>query len=110
MRKKLLIVALLFSLFAQAKERTIVIRGKNISSKGWTEVLNENSDTLLVSPAKDCENISISIKNTLGVILYFQCVSANYNDLIRVVAPELPESYILEIRDDKGTVYTESED
>ena len=43
-------------------------------------------------------------------ILYLQCVPATYNDLIRVVAPELPESYILEIRDDKGTVYTESED
>ena len=111
MRSKLFLIAtMLFVLSAQAKERTIYIRGDNVPLKGNTEVESIGTDTLLVSPAKDCETISISIKNTLGVILYFQCVSATYNDFIRVVAPELPESYILEIRDDKGTVYTESED
>ena len=114
MKKKILLVAvLLVGLLAQAREITLVVKGTNTSSTGSTEVTTKGtsfSDTLTVVPGKDVENIFITLRDGTGQVREYYCVPAGWEDMLRVITPSLPNSYILEIRDDSGVIYTEGED
>ena len=114
MKKKVFIIsALLVSLFAQAKDITVVIRGFKPSNSGDTEVTTKGtcfSDTIEVTPGRNVENIYITLRDGEGHVQEHYCVPAGWEDLLRVIAPTLPNNYSLEIRDDQGVVYREEED
>lgn len=114
MKKTFLILAVaLMAQFAQAEDITVVIRGntpvENTESQLPTQV-TDNLDTLVVTPAQDASLIYISVKKMNGQVTQYHCVPATCNDLLNVIAPVLPEGYLLEIRDDKGYIYQDFKD
>ncbi|MCR4916004.1 MAG: hypothetical protein K6A96_09645 [Prevotella sp.] len=107
MKKKIVIVAALFAaLLVQAREITVVVRGTFTPNTGSTEVTRE-TDTLTVIPGRGVENIFITLRDSCGHVAEYYCVPAGWEDILNVVSPSLPDAYTLEIRDDKGVVYTE---
>ena len=98
---------LLLAMFAQAKDRTIVVRGKGASTSLKTEVTSVGFDTLSVSPGMEAQKLIISIKTLEDGILYQQIVPVCYEDNYSIITPELPGGYFLEVRDDKGFIYKE---
>lgn len=110
MKKKILIVlSLLLAFIAQAKEITIVIRGIKPSNTGYTEVITREPDTLSVIPGRGVENIYVTLRDSCGHVMEYYCVPATWEDCLSVVSPSLPNSYTLEIRDDRGVIYTKED-
>ena len=111
MKKKLFIFAtMLMAQAAIAKEITVVIRGIHNDYTGNTEVIDNNLDTLLVTPATEASEIYVSLKDPRGRVYQNHSVLATYNDILNIIIPNLPEGYLLEIRDDKGFLYKAYED
>ena len=114
MKKIILTTAvIMIALLAQAREITIVVTGTNTPNTGNTEVTTKGtcfSDTIEVTPGRNVENIYITLRDGEGHVQEHYCVPAGWEDLLRVIAPTLPNNYSLEIRDDQGVVYREEED
>jgi len=106
-RKTLLAIGVLIAMFALAKDRTIVVKGKGINEGIKTVVTSTGNDTLSVTPGESTTLLVISVKNAQGTILYQQVVPAIYEDHITIIAPELPEGYLMEVKDDRGYIYEE---
>ena len=100
---------LLLAMFAQAKNHTIYVRGKGVSDKSKTEVSSLGADTLQVSPGQDVREFVVSIKTMQGSILFQQVLVACYEDCYTFIAPDIPNGYYLEVRDDRGYIYKEIE-
>lgn len=114
MKKKLLLLAtLLTSMFAQAKDYSIEIKGTEVLPPGNTVVVPDGYgevDTLTVLPAIDAIEIYVLLKDSDGNVLQMCCIPAKSNDRIDIFSASLPNNFILEIRDDKGFVYTKNEE
>ena len=110
MKKKWLMIAVLFTaLLVQAREITIVVRGTHTSNTGSTEVITREPDTLSVIPGRGVENIYVTLRDSCGHVVEYYCVPATWEDCLSVVSPSLPNSYTLEIRDDRGVIYTKED-
>lgn len=115
MKKKFLILASLFftTMFAQAREVNVVVKGITPTQNGNTEVITKETptaDTIMVSPAIDVEFIYVLVKDNQNNIIQQFNTPATSNDQISVCIPSLPFGFFLEIRDDKGFVYTKNEE
>lgn len=110
MKKKIVIVAaLLAALFTQAREIKVVLKGISESTTGETEVITREPDTLSVIPGRGVENIYVTLRDSCGQVMEYYCVPATWEDCLSVVSPALPNSYTLEIRDDRGVIYTKND-
>lgn len=110
MKKKILMIAVLFAaLLVQAREITVVVRGIRTSNTGNTEVITREPDTLAVIPGRGVENIYVTLRDSCGHVMEYYCVPATWEDCLSVVSPSLPNSYTLEIRDDRGVIYTKED-
>ena len=96
-----MVAALLAALFTQAREIKVVLKGTSESTTGETEVITREPDTLAVIPGRGVENIYVTLRDS--------CVPATWEDCFNVVSPSLPNSYTLEIRDDRGVIYTKED-
>ncbi|MBR1415152.1 MAG: hypothetical protein IJ570_04740 [Prevotella sp.] len=109
MKKSVMIVAAFFvAMFVQAGNRTIVIRGNHVGVTHKTEVTSV-IDTLTIRPAKDVEAIYVTLRDANDNIIEYHSSPACFDDCFTIITPSLPDGYVLEILDDKGTVYREEE-
>ena len=104
----MIIAALFVVMFVQAKNRTVVIKGNPVGLTHKTEVTSV-VDTLTISPAKDVEAIYVTLRDANDNIIEYHSSPACFDDCFTIITPSLPDGYVLEIRDDKGTVYREEE-
>jgi len=110
-RKLLIFAAVFFALCAQAKNKTIVVKGAR-PAIGETEIIVEKSgptDTLTVVPARDASVITVNLKTLSGNVIQQYTLAATCEDIVDIISPELPEGYFLEVRDDNGVIYTDFE-
>ena len=109
MRKK---IFLLFSLFLSASvwadERVIDVRGGTTPETGNTEV-SIHSDSIVVKPAVGVSAITVTVTDVTGEVLSEQVLPAQSNATVNVTTPPPSEGYTLELRDDTGLIYCESE-
>ena len=109
MRKK---VFLLFSLFlsvsAWSDNRVIDIKGGTIPEVENTEV-SINSDSIIVKPAVDVTAITVTVTDVEGAVINEQVLPAQCDLTVEVSTPSPSEGYTLELRDDTGLIYRESE-
>lgn len=105
-REILLVLIMLFTMYMQAKDRTIVVRGKGVNESIKTVVTSCGNDTLKVDPGREVEFLSVTLKDFSGNILFFQCVSVCFEDHFTIISPE-SGCYFLEVKDDRGYVYKE---
>ena len=109
MKKSLMILIALFAaMFVQAKNRTVVIKGAPVSFPNKTEVASA-VDTLTISPSREATTIYVILKDVDENVLEVYSSPAQWDDCFCIITPTLPTGYILEVRDDKGTVYREEE-
>lgn len=110
MKKKLmLLLALCFAQMAQAKDYKLVIRNNGTSVKSNTEVktdLEGETETIMVTPASDATVVTATVKDMNGTIVSQDAVPASVPDSYVLTTPNLPTGTILEIRDNKGIVYS----
>lgn len=109
MRKK---IVLLFSLFFSASlwagDRIISVKGGTIPEVENTEV-SINSDSIVVKPATDITVITVAVTDVNGEVLSEQVLPAQSDATVHVNTPSSSDGYTLELRDDNGLIYSESE-
>lgn len=113
MKKKVLfIAAVLMAMFAQAKNHTIVVRTDAMHAKGNTEVKVDptgNGEVLTITPAIDVTTITVTIKDEYGEIVAEDDVPATTEGVYEVTTPETSEGSTIEVSDDNGVVYSETD-
>lgn len=104
--------SLAIALIAQAKEYVIVLKGTSNTIKSNTEVTSKEgcSDTLTVIPARNINEITISIRDVYGNVHQAYYMPATIDDRFSIITPTLPDGYMLEVKDDRGTIYTDFDD
>ena len=113
MKRTILFVAVMLSaIFAQAKEQTIVVKKDPLSSKGNTEVKIEQgneSDTIVIVPGVNVTDVEVTISDTSGNTIVQYYLSADTSTPVDVNTPDLPDTYVVEVRDNRGIVFSEYE-
>ena len=107
-----IIAAMLTAVTALAKDHKIVVKGDSNLSKGNTEVFVDPtgySDSIIITPATDASNISVTIKSIYGDVLYLFMLPTDETNEVEVNTPDFPEGYVIEIEDNSGVVYSEIE-
>lgn len=108
MKKFFLLLIILVSYSAQAKDYMVVVRSTHGQSNGHTEVFfdgDEIADTLSIIPAKETTTIYVLLKDIEGRIVEQYIISPFINTPLTISSPQLPNGYFLEIRDNKETVF-----
>ncbi len=108
----LLIAAVLTAMLVQAKEHTIVINGHSILTKGHTEVKVDqtaNGDIITITPSKDVNTITVTVKDEYGEVVTEGDVPANTEGVYELSTPETNEGGTIEVSDDYGVVHVEVE-
>ena len=109
-KPKALIIAAMFAVasLAQAKDYHVVIRSKD-KPIIRTEVFvggDIQRDTITVLPADNITEIVISVKTLDGEVLLSQSIPFDLPEQFNFITPPMPEGFLLEIKDNNGTVYT----
>ena len=103
---------MLSAIFAQAKEQTIVVKKDPLSSKGNTEVKIEQgneSDTIVIVPGVNVTDVEVTISDTSGNTIAQYFLPADSKSPINMTTPDLPDYYMVEVRDNHGVVFSEYE-
>lgn len=109
MRKRFyLLFCLLLSVSTWADNRVIDIKGETIPKTGNTEV-SINSDGIVVSPAIGVTVIKVLVADVMGKVLSEQVLPAQSNVTVSISTPPVKEGYTLELYDDNGLIYSESD-
>ncbi|MBQ9637875.1 MAG: hypothetical protein IJV36_08300 [Prevotella sp.] len=98
---------------AQAKDIKVVIKGHPTTPIGSTEVFvgkNSDADTITVVPGKNATFLTISLKGLDGEVLSSYVLPVGASGAFNIITPELPEGFVLEVKDNNGVVYTGIED
>lgn len=105
----LLLTALLAAEIASAKDHVIVIKHNGTSVTSNTEVKTEgdaDDETITITPDIDATTITVDIKDLSGATVSHAVVLASENAIYTISSPTLPNGYYLEVRDDKGWLYS----
>ena len=113
-KTKTFIIAAMLTLasLAQAKVYHLVVKpssGKPPGFGGNTEVViggNTQRDTITVLPAEDITEIQLSIKTFTGEVIFSDLIPFEVPETYHFITPPMPEGFLLEIKDNNGTVYT----
>lgn len=108
----LLSFTLLVALLAQAKDRTVVVRGGTGVTTGKTEVTiheGEGTDTITVTPGTDVTTITVTVRDLDGVLIQHDVLSAT-GDYLEFSTPSSDNGCVVTLRDDNGVVYEEYDD
>lgn len=112
-KKRVLIVAMLACILClHAKDIVVHIKGTLQTGNGHTEVTNIPSvfvDTLTVVPGVNTDTITVRLCDMRGEVLESHSVPATFNDHVFVMSPTLPDGCYIEVRDDKGVIYTQQQ-
>ena len=114
-KPKTLIIAAMLAVasLAQAKDYHVVIKGKGEIKIPRTEVIvggNIKQDTITVLPAEDITEIQLSIKTLTGEVIFSDLIPFEVPETYHFITPPMPEGFLLEIKDNNGTVYTSIEE
>ena len=113
MKRIILCIAVVLSaMFAQAKECTAVIKKDPFATKGNTEVKIEQgneSDTIVIVPGVNATDFEVTIRDTSGNTIVQYYLSADTSTPVDVNTPDLPDTYVVEVRDNRGIVFSEYE-
>lgn len=107
MKTIFLFAALLSAQFAFAKDYTLVVKGKDVTSKGHTEVYvheEADSDTISVIPGAGVTTISVTLTDLDGNVVGHEMLFGD-GDYIEFSTPDDMDCLILEVRDNRGYVY-----
>ena len=108
-RTSLLLSTMLIAQFLLAKDHVIVIKAGTPSNPQATEVktdVEDGTETIMVTPASDATVVTATVKDLNGTIVSQNAVPASAIGAYTLSTPNLLSGTILEIRDDKGIVYT----
>ncbi len=104
---------LLFSLFiaqmVMAKDHAIVVRNQEKGSKHKTEVKIEQgneSDTIVIVPGVNATDFEVTISDTSGNVVAQYYLSADTSIPVDVNTPDLPDTYVVEVRDNRGIIFS----
>lgn len=110
MKRIILCIAVVLSaMLVQAKEQTIVVKKDPLSSKGNTEVKIEQgneSDTIVIVPGVNATDFEVTISDTFGNVVAQYYLSADTSTPVDVNTPDLPDTYVVEVRDNRGIVFS----
>ena len=110
MKKTILLIAVILSaVFAQAKEQTVVVKKDPHFPKGNTEVKIEQgneSDTIVIVPGINATDFEVTIRDTSGNTIVQYYLSADTSTPVDVNTPDLPDTYVVEVRDNRGIVFS----
>lgn len=114
-KKNLIVTAALLAAvqFGQAKDYKVVIRPIPGTTVSKTEIFvgkNNDADTITVVPGKNATFLTISLKGLDGEVLSSYVLPVGASGAFNIITPELPEGFLLEIKDNNGVVYTGIED
>lgn len=113
MKRIILCIAVVLSaMLAQAKECTAVIKKDPFATKGNTEVKIEQgneSDTIVIVPGVNATDFEVTIRDTSGNVVAQYYLSADTSTPVDVNTPDLPDTYVVEVRDNHGVVFSEYE-
>lgn len=105
----LFIVVVLSAMLAQAKECTAVIKKDPFATKGNTEVKIEQgneSDTIVIVPGVNATDFEVTIRDTSGNVVAQYYLSANTSTPVDMNTPDLPDTYVVEVRDNRGIIFS----
>ncbi|MBO4810944.1 MAG: hypothetical protein J5552_05185 [Prevotella sp.] len=103
-----MMLALAF-LLAIAKDVHVVIKGSSTHIPIGGTIVTATIDTLSVFPGVGVDTITVALCDMRGEVLESHSVPANFNDHVFVISPTLPDGCYIEVRDDKGVIYTQEE-
>ena len=110
MKKTILLIAVILSaVFAQAKEQTVVVKKDPHFPKGNTEVKIEKgneSDTIVIVPGINATDFEVTISDTSGNVVAQYYLSADTSAPVDMNTPNLPDTYVVEVRDNRGIVFS----
>lgn len=110
MKKFILCIAVVLSaMLAQAKECTVVVKGGVKQSPTSTEVKIEQgneSDTIVIVPGVNATDFEVTISDTSGNVVAQYYLSADTSTPVDVNTPDLPDTYVVEVRDNRGIVFS----
>ena len=108
----LLFTALAVTALAQAKDRTIIVKGSGSTIPSMTEVTShegEDSDTITVTPGTDITTITVTVRDLDGTLVSHDVLSASGGTL-NISTPLTTNGCVVTLSDDDGVVYVEYED
>lgn len=108
-RTSLLLSTMLIAQFLLAKDHVIVIKAGTPSNPQATEVktdVEDGTETIMVTPASDATVVTATVKDLNGTIVSQNAVPTSVPDSYVLTTPNLPTGTILEIRDNKGIIYS----
>ena len=111
-RKLLLIAAVMSTLLAQAKDHTVVVKNDPHLPKGHTEVKIDpgiESDSVIITPGIHVTDIEVTIKNTEGSTIAQYWLPTNTPIPLGIKTSDLPEGYVIEVKDNDGFVFSRKE-
>ena len=113
MKRIILCIAVVLSaMFAQAKDHTIVVKNGIKQSPTNTEVKIEQgneSDTIVIVPGVNATDIEVTISDTSGNTIAQYLLPADTSLPLDITTPDLPDNYMVEVRDNHGVVFSEYE-
>ena len=105
----LFIVVVLSAMLAQAKDHTVVVKGGTTHTPVKTEVKIEQgneSDTIVIVPGVNATDFEVTISDTSGNVVAQYYLSADTSTPVDVNTPDLPDTYVVEVRDNRGIVFS----
>ena len=106
-------IMLLTSVMIQAKVIKLVIKPTENSTIGRTEIFvgpSPKTDTINVFPGVNVTELSLTLKKTDGEVILSELIPLTIPETYNIITPHMPEGFLLEIKDNNGTVYTSIEE
>ena len=92
-----------------AKDHVIVVHTESNETKHKTEVKIEQgneSDTIVIVPGINATDFEVTISDTSGNVVAQYYLSADTSAPVDMNTPDLPDTYVVEVRDNRGIVFS----